>query len=208
MSLITRTFFEASGLEIRKAADGKETLSGYAVKWDQLSKPIRGMFREKVASGAFTNSLKENNIRGLWNHNSDFVLGSTGAGTMRCQEDKSGLAFEIDLGNQSFARDAAITISRGDVVNMSFGFNVKKQSWNESDSQNVVRTLEEVDLQEISPCTFPAYPQSSVAIRSMADDFTEFAESRKIEAKKVQAEIANALTNKKRKLNLNERGLI
>jgi hypothetical protein len=127
---------------------------------------------------------------------------------MRCQEDKSGLAFEIDLGNQSFARDAAITISRGDVVNMSFGFNVKKQSWNESDSQNVVRTLEEVDLQEISPCTFPAYPQSSVAIRSMADDFTEFAESRKIEAKKVQAEIANALTNKKRKLNLNERGLI
>lgn len=205
--LITRTMFDASGLEIRKVADGKQVLAGYAVRWEQLSKPICGMFREKVSEGAFTNSIKENNIRGLWNHNSDFVLGATKSGTMRCTEDKTGLAFEIDLPDTQAGRDAAITVSRGDVDGMSFGFNVRKQEWDETDPQNVIRTLKDVDLQEISPTPFPAYTQSTVAMRSMADDFKDLAEFRKIEAEKMQSEnSAIALTNKRRKLNLQERG--
>jgi uncharacterized protein len=205
--LLTRTMFAASGLEVRKASDGKQTLVGYAVRWDQLSEPICGMFREKVSAGAFINSLMENNIRALWNHNPDLVLGATKSGTMRCKEDKNGLAFEIDLPDTQAGRDAAVTVSRGDVDGMSFGFNVRKQEWDETDPKNIIRTLTDVDLREISPTPFPAYSQTSVGMRSMADDFSEFAEARKIQADKMQAELSvNAFRIRKMKIHLLERG--
>jgi hypothetical protein len=206
MPLITRALFEVSGLELRKTTDGKQTLAGYAVLWEKKSLPIYGSFREQVRKGAFGQALKENNIRALWNHNSDLVLGSTKAGTMRVSEDEKGLRFEIDLPDTQAGRDAGVSVSRGDVDGMSFGFNVRKQEWDESDPKNVLRTLIEVDLKEISPTPFPAYPQTKVGIRSVEDDFAELSEARKIQSEKTQAENANALLIKRRKLNLQERG--
>jgi len=188
MPLITRALFETEGLEVRKGQDGKQSLIGYAVRWDKLSVPIYGSFRERVRAGAFTESLKSNNVRALWNHNSDFVLGSTGGKTMTLREDDKGLYFEIDLPDTQIGRDAAITIQRGDVTGMSFGFNTRKQEWDETDPKNVIRTLIDVDLREISPTPFPAYQQTKVGVRSVDDDFMEIMGERKREAEKRQAE--------------------
>lgn len=171
----SRACFEPEGVEIRKADDGKSTIAGYAVVFEKLSQPIAGLFREKVRAGAFTDALKKNNIRALWNHNSDLVLGSTKAGTLRLSEDEKGLRFEVDAPDTTAGRDALTTIARGDVDGMSFGFNVRKQEWDESDPKNVVRTLVDVDLREISPTPFPAYLSTKVAVRSVEDDFADHA---------------------------------
>lgn len=201
MPLITRALFETDGLEIRKSQEGKQTLVGYAVRWDKLSVPIYGSFRERVRAGAFTESLKSNNVRALWNHNSDFVLGSTGGKTMALREDDKGLYFEIDLPDTQIGRDAAITIQRGDVSGMSFGFNTRKQEWDETDPKNIIRTLVDVDLREISPTPFPAYPQTKVGIRSVEDDFREFIEARKSQTQKSESDAnLNLLNIRRRKL--------
>lgn len=172
--LLTRSCFELSDIETRASDDGKVTIAGYAARFESLSVSMGGWFREKIRSGAFKESLKNNNIRALWNHNMDLVLGSTKAKTLRLNEDEKGLRFELDLPDTQAGKDAAISIKRGDVDGMSFGFRVLKQEWDEKDPKNVVRTLVEVDLREISPTPFPAYPSTSVKVRSIEEDYEEY----------------------------------
>jgi uncharacterized protein len=200
--LIIRALFAASKMEIRKAENGLQTLAGYAVKWDQESLPIFDSFFEKVQRGAFTNSIKDNNIHALWNHNSDMVLGCTRAKTMTLFEDDVGLGFTIDLPDTTSGRDAGITVSRGDVEGMSFGFNVRKAEWDETNPDHVVRTLMDVDLQEISPTAWPAYIQTEVEARSARDDFADY---KNIKDKRSEEQIklnSDLLLIRKRKLNL------
>ena len=171
--MITRSAFEFQDVECREE-NGKKMVRGYAAVWDKLSVPIYGMFKEKIRSGAFTDSLKSNNVRALWNHNSDYVLGSTRSKTLNLKEDDKGLRFELELPDTSTGRDAFVTISRGDVEGMSFGFIPRKVEWDEKDPKNVVRTLIDVDLREVSPTAFPAYPQTSVKTRSVDDEYSEY----------------------------------
>jgi len=181
---ITYSLFECEGIELRSDEEsGKKTLKGYAAKFEKLSQPLYG-FKEKVRRGAFSQSLKDGNIRALWNHNTDSVLGSTKNGTLRLIEDDIGLKFEIDLPDTQVGRDAGVSVSRGDVDGMSFSFEVRKQEWDEKDDKNVIRTLIEVDLKEISPTAFPAYPQTKVTARSVKEDYKEHSEARKAEEEK------------------------
>jgi HK97 family phage prohead protease len=183
-----RACFEPESVEIRKDEKGKSTIAGYAVVFEKLSQKIGGFFREKVRAGAFTDSLKKNNIRALWNHNSDHVLGSTKAGTLRLTEDEKGLRFEVDAPETQAGRDALTTIERGDVDGMSFGFNVRKQEWDETNPEDIIRTLVDVDLREISPTPFPAYTQTKVAVRSVEDDFADHAAEVKAENERKEQE--------------------
>jgi hypothetical protein len=172
------------------------------------------MFREKVRAGAFMKSLSEKqNIRALWNHNPDIVLGSVKGGSLRLTEDAKGLRFELDPADTQAGRDALTTISRGDVDGMSFGFNIRAQEWDESDPKNVIRTLVDVDLHEISPTPFPAYPSTKVSVRSVEDDFKDRAaavnaeqlraEQEKVEKEQAQiAADAEALKNRKHSLTI------
>jgi HK97 family phage prohead protease len=201
--LFTRSLFEVAGLEIREAAAGGKILAGYAVVWEKKSLPIYGQFRELVRRGAFTQSLKENNIRALWNHNSDFVLGAIKPKTLRLEEDERGLKFEIDLPETTMGHDAAVTIKRGDIDGMSFAFQIRKEEWDESNPKEILRTLIDVDLREISPTAFPAYPQTKVGVRSVEDDFAEFKAAREKRDQELQAGLADReLFIRKQKLNL------
>lgn len=189
--MITRSLFNLEEVEVGKSEDGKRTITGYAVVFEKDSLPIRGSFVERVRKGAFKDSLKKNNIRALWNHNPDFVLGSTKGGSLRLMEDDKGLRFELDPADTQAGRDAVTTIERGDVDGMSFGFNVRKQEWDEKDPKKVVRTLVDVDLREISPTPFPTYPATKVSVRSVEDDFADHA--KELEALKEQERsLANA----------------
>lgn len=172
--LLTRCCFEATDIESRATEDGKgEIITGYAARFESLSVPLYG-FREKIRSGAFKSSLEQNSIVALWNHNTDMVLGSTRGKTLKLWEDDKGLRFELQLPDTQAGRDAGISIKRKDVTGVSFGFRVRKQEWDETDPKNVVRTLIDIDLREVSPTAFPAYPSTSVSVRSIADDYDEY----------------------------------
>lgn len=167
-------------VELRESDDGVRTVSGYAVKWDTLSQKLGywRRFREKFTKGAFSNSLTNFDQRALWSHDTNQVLGRTKNGTLRLTEDEIGLRFEIDLPNSPMGDNAYESIKRGDVDGVSFGFRQKVEEWNENDPDNIVRTVSEADLFEISPTGFPAYEASEVAVRSEQDPYKAYSDDR------------------------------
>jgi len=109
-----------ANLQIRAVqADNRMIVEGYVVKFNERSQLLFGEFYEKVAKGAFARSLSENTIKGLWDHNTNIVLGSTKSDTLRLREDDVGLWFELDLPNNAAGQNAYESISRGDVDGMS-----------------------------------------------------------------------------------------
>lgn len=198
---------EIEGLEVRND-DNKTTIAGYAARFEKLSVDMWGM-KEKIRAGAFANSLK-NNVKALWNHNSDIVLGSTKSGSLRLEEDDKGLRFELDLPDSSWGRDAAESIKRKDVDGVSFGFRVKKDEWDETNPKQIIRTLIDVDLIEISPTPFPAYPSTSVTsvgVRNFEEAYNEFKAQQGLEDKQKEERQQLELKIKKEKLKLKERYL-
>lgn len=157
-----------STIEIRETEEGQRTITGYAVKWEMKSHKMGywTRFREQFKKGSFTESLNKEDQRALWSHDTSKVLGRTKNGTLRLYEDDIGLRFELDLPNTTLGNDAYETIKRGDVDGVSFGFSMRKQEWDEADPDNIVRTITQADLFEISPVGFPAYPDSQVSARS------------------------------------------
>ena len=158
----------ANSIEIREEENGKRTITGYAVKWEMKSHTM-GYFRrfkEQFKRGAFTESLTNDEQLALWSHDTSKVLGRTKNGTLRLYEDDVGLRFELDLPNTTLGNDAYETIKRGDVDGVSFGFRMQKEEWDESDPDNIIRSISKAKLVEISPVAFPAYPDSQVSARS------------------------------------------
>ena len=103
----------------------------------------------------------------LNNHNADQVLGRVGSGTLRLEEDDTGLRFELDLPDTSYARDLSALVQRGDVAGCSFAFSVRPggELWEETNGQSI-RTLTALDLGESTITAQPAYPDTSVAKRN------------------------------------------
>jgi HK97 family phage prohead protease len=151
-------------LRVTREAAKPPRIVGHAAVFDQLSEDLGG-FREKVVKGAFRKTLREADVRALLNHDSNYVLGRNTAGTLRVKEDKEGLAVDIDPPDTTWARDLLVSMERGDINQMSFGFRVVKEEWDDTDKANVVRTLSEVELFDVSPVTYPAYPQTSVSVK-------------------------------------------
>ena len=156
-----------SDLELR--ADGEvKKIVGHAAVFNQLSDDLGG-FREQIKPGAFKRSLKDGDIRALVNHETRLILGRTTAKTLALEEDDRGLLSEIAPPDTTYAHDLIESLKRGDITQMSFAFRVRAggQEWDEDDEGNVVRTLTDLELFEVSPVTFPAYPQTDVAARSL-----------------------------------------
>ncbi|MFH1010211.1 MAG: HK97 family phage prohead protease [bacterium] len=150
------------------SADGVSKIAGHAAKFDVLSEDLGG-FRERIAPGAFADSIKNSDIRALFNHDSNIVLGRNKAGTLRLSEDLAGLAFEVDAPQTQLVRDMVLApIERGDVSQCSFGFYTRQDKWAKLDGE-WVRTLLDVELFDVSPVTYPAYPSTDVAVRGLHD---------------------------------------
>ncbi|MGL4557582.1 MAG: HK97 family phage prohead protease [Afipia sp.] len=147
--------------------DGRRKIGGYAAVFDTLS-VVLWDFREEIAPGAFADAIEKNNVRALWNHDTSEVLGASGNGTLRLAEDSVGLRFELELPDTQRGRDAFTLIERGDVSQMSFGFRSLPDGdeWRIDEDGQYIRRLLRADLLEVSPVTFPAYPATSVGVRS------------------------------------------
>jgi HK97 family phage prohead protease len=169
----------ARELRAQTSPDGSRIISGYAVRYNELSSDLGG-FKELVAVGAVTESLKNNpDVMCLWSHDTRAVLGRTKSKTLTLTEDAQGLRFSCVLPPNSQGSDLAVSIDRGDVDGVSFGFVCDEDTWAADESGNVIRTLVAVSIFEVSPCIFPAYPTTSVRscppelrslIRSQLDD--------------------------------------
>jgi hypothetical protein len=159
----------ASQLELRKNADGTPVLEGYAAVFGARSEDLGG-FVEQIAPSAFTKTLKDGaDVRALLNHDANFVLGRSTSGTLRMSTDTTGLHYEVDLGGQSYARDLAISLERGDITQSSFGFRMVQDDWaaDPEDESRALRTLLEVKLFDVSPVTYPAYPDATSGLRAL-----------------------------------------
>jgi uncharacterized protein len=163
--------FDITKLTTRDATeDTPSVIIGYAAVFNSPT-TIGDWFTEIIAPGAFSRSLSENgDIRALFNHNWDNVLGRTKSGTLKLEEDERGLKFEIELPNTTLARDLAESMARGDINQCSFGFWVTEETWDYS-VEPYVRTVNEVELFEISVVSIPAYDDTEASlVRSKEDN--------------------------------------
>jgi uncharacterized protein len=139
---------------------------GHAAVFDQEA-DIGGWFQEVISPGAFKSSIKKDDVRALFNHDPNYVLGRNKAGTLTMSEDDTGLKVSIDPPDTQFARDLAISIERGDITQMSFAFSVLEEEWvNGEKKKPDLRKINKVRLYDVSPVTFPAYEGTDIAIRS------------------------------------------
>jgi HK97 family phage prohead protease len=154
-------------LEVREGSDGM-TFEGYAAVFNSPSEPLP--FTEVIAPGAFKRSLQgRHRMMLLWNHDASQPLASNRNGSLRMTEDAYGLKVEATLPNTQLGRDIAEMVRTNLIDAMSFGFQVKKDSWSADGS---TRTLHEVAIHETSLVSFPAYEGTagSVSVRSIDAD--------------------------------------
>lgn len=181
MNKLERRIFSAS-IEMRADDDKPGQLVGHAAVFDKETN-IGGWFREKIAPGAFRNAIGRDDVRALFNHDPNFVLGRTSAGTLKLKEDKVGLLSEINPPDTQTGRDVRTLIERGDVNQMSFGFIVKAEEWIDGEEGELdLRVIKDVELWDVSPVTFPAYAQTDISARSI-DAYKEH-EKQRDEAKR------------------------
>ncbi len=149
--------------EVRAVKD-KLRLEGHAAVFNRLSEDLGG-FREQIMPGAFAQSIAEDDIMALWNHNPDYVLGRNRAGTLQLSEDTTGLAMVINLPDTQVGRDLMVSVERRDVAGASFSFFVPQggDKWDHMESSDL-RTLLFARLKDVSPVAFPAYRDTDVAI--------------------------------------------
>ena len=151
--------------ETREDESGQLVIAGYFVVFNSIYEIGPGM-SESVAPGTFLNSLN-GDVRALTNHNSTLVLGRTIAGTLKLREDDIGLWGEVIINpKDSDAVNTYERVKRGDVSQCSFGFRIIKEDTRVKDDGSVHWTIRDVELYEVSVCTFPAYEATNVQARS------------------------------------------
>lgn len=121
---------------------------------------------ESIAPGAFDESIS-GDVRALYNHNDDIILGRTSAGTLKLEQTSRGLWGEIKINQKdSDAMNAYERIQRGDITGCSFGFDIEREEFRENPDGTYHWTILSVNpLYEVSPCVFPAYTETSVQAR-------------------------------------------
>jgi uncharacterized protein len=194
-----RRFSATASLRIERAegdTPGGPRIVGHAAVYDQwttLYESKHWVWREVIRPGAFTRAVKKKqDVRSLFNHDANFVLGRTKSGTLTISEDDRGLLTDTTPPDTQTIRDLVLApIERGDVSGMSFAFVIragKKAKLTEKDGMRILedggqriterfegetmieeREILDLDLLDISPVTYPAYDGTDVAMRSVLD---------------------------------------
>ena len=177
--------------------DGARYLEGYFAVFNR-EYAVCHNWMETIAPGAFRTFLESGkDVKVLWNHNHDIVLGSTAAGTATLREDDVGLWGSVLINEKDQdAVNAHARVERGDVDGCSFGFDIGKmeEAWDGDEYRTVI--LEVDPLYEVSPCTFPAYTDTSISARaqqSMEEARQRFAEAQQKKRESWRAEMLTRL---------------
>ncbi|HEM4100568.1 HK97 family phage prohead protease [Streptococcus suis] len=161
-----RKAYMATQFQTREEQEsGDLILSGYFIKFDEETELWPGYF-EVIKREGVEKAIKDADIRALFNHDHSLVLGRTGNDTVRLGVDDVGLFGDIIINKDApQAVGAYARVQRGDVIGCSFGFFPIKINTEERDDGTYLDTILDLEIFEVSPCTFPAYPQTEIAAR-------------------------------------------
>ena len=168
-----RRFLKMEDMQARE--DGEALfLEGYFAVFNSIYELWPGA-TESIAPGAFDESVS-GDVRALFNHNTDLVMGRTAAGTLELRQDSHGLWGRIRINREDTdAVNAYARIRRGDITGCSFGFEIAAEETDYREDGSIHWTITKIaPLYEVSPCTFPAYQETTVSARKR-----EFEEIRK-----------------------------
>lgn len=159
-----RTSFLESQFRANEHED-KLVIEGYFIKYGEETNLFDEVY-EEIDAKSVVRSLEENDIRGLWNHDTGLVLGRTANQTLTLKSDDIGLWGSIEVNKDDpQAMGAYARIKRGDVAGCSFGFFPIKEDYETRADGGKKFIIREMDLFEVSPCVFPAYPQTEIVAR-------------------------------------------
>jgi HK97 family phage prohead protease len=158
---------------VLRASSDRSKIGGYASMFNVLSRNLGG-FVEQVMPSAFTRSQMDGwpGVLARYNHNDDFLLGTSAARTLELTVDEIGLSYVIDP-PQSRA-DILELVQRGDVQHSSFAFRAMPDGgddWTTTDQGYPKRSLLNVQLVDVAPVNSPAYPDTTAALRSFSTKF-------------------------------------
>jgi HK97 family phage prohead protease len=203
-------------VELRAASENENPkVRGYAAVYNRESENLGSenyQFREIIEPGAFDDVLKDD-VRALLNHDPNFILARSknGEGTLTIGTDETGLYYEFDAPDTQAGRDLIESLRRGDIDQSSFSFTVSKegQTWEEKQEGDgptfIRRTIQKVArLFDVSPVTYPAYPDATVALRSLQEFRAEHAP----EPEPKPEPEDNSLSHWQRRMGLNDKTAI
>ena len=165
--------------------EDKLQFRGYAAVFNELSEDLGG-FRERISPGAFGESVLQDDVRALFNHDPNYVIGRNKSGTLRLLEDEKGLYFEAEAPDTQWARDLKASVDRGDINQCSFGFIAKEDDWQMEGGADT-RTLQRCQLFDVSIVTYPAYTGTNV--RSASEVYQQVKSERDEAVKQEQQDI-------------------
>jgi uncharacterized protein len=154
------------------------TLEGYASVYYDASEPATEYWLwddmvERIMPGAFDRAVREDDVRALFNHDPSWILGRSTSSTLGLLLDAVGLRYTITVPDTSAGRDVVESVRRGDVSGSSFAFVPIRTTWieetrGEGDQRRTIwiRQIEEVQLYDVGPVTYPAYDGSTASARS------------------------------------------
>ena len=163
--------------KIERRGENSEThLVGYAAVFFRDDDPgteykLWENVYERIVPGAF-DKIAENDVRGLFNHNRDLVLGRVKSGTMTLGVDEVGLRYDITLADTQTARDLAAAVERGDIDGSSFAFVATSVTWRDEERSSTATEIREIngcDVYDVGPVTFPAYTATTSSTSAVAE---------------------------------------
>ena len=157
---------EKRAATIEAAQEESRMVTGYAAVFDSDSEDLGG-FIEQIERGAFKEAIERSDVRALFNHDNNFILARTASGTLKLYEDERGLKYEFEAPKTTAGNDLLEMIKRGDISQSSFGFTVEEDDWSNRDGMAFRKIKKVKRLYDVSPVTFPAYPEASVAVRKL-----------------------------------------
>ena len=187
--------FEDAELRLIEDEGKPVRLTGYLAKFGVMSRNLGGFF-ERIEKGFFESALERSDPVDLFNHDSNIVLGRKSAGTFKVWEDDTGLRFDCFPPDTQLVKDMVLSpIRRKDIIGNSFGFSVNGggDMWEEDEDGRTIRTLKAGGCRELfdgSQVTFPAYPETELALRSMDEWRDSIRKTKKEEKKKKESELA------------------
>jgi HK97 family phage prohead protease len=197
------------GLHLEERADpvqdsnmtkGGPMISGHA---SVFNVPVDlGYFTETVKPGAFKRTIVEDDIRALFNHNPDYVLGRNTAGTLDLREDYKGLKVDIEPPDTQMARDLQVSIKRKDITQASIGFYARGYTLRKDDQGVWYRDLTDIMLYDVSPVTFPAFTATDMNVRSAQQIAATFRERPPEDLKPAEETWKRELEHRRRMLQL------
>ena len=177
--------FDITNLTTRSEEDSQtQIVTGYAAVFNSPTELWDGL-NEVIKPGAFSRALANSDVRCLFDHDWGKVLGRTKSGTLKLEEDEKGLRFEVELPNTTIANDLIQSMTRGDINQCSFGFYPTEETW-DYNSEPVLRTINEVELYEVSIVSLPAYEDTEAALSRNKQEMKQDIKTRKNLIKKIK----------------------